>query len=105
MPFVKIAGETGNYKKPIDWDESRDGACGDLSVRKDSYGRYTQFNFAWKPTPAELAAITAGGQIEVHIINNYMPPVGVTVTHCAERKTVTINEEAFGHDEHGISTP
>jgi hypothetical protein len=79
MPFVKIKGATANFSKPGNWDEKTDGPCGQLWVRRDLYGRYNQFNFAWRPTPEELAQLIAGASVEVHIINHYMPPIGVSV--------------------------
>lgn len=88
MPFVKIKGATANFSKPRNWNDAEAGPCGDLWVRVDSYGPYKQHNFAWKPDPNELVALNAGAAIEVHIINDYMPPVGVTVV--AEEPVVDI---------------
>lgn len=79
MPFVKIKGATANFSKPSNWDEQSEGACGDLWVRVDRYGARKQHNFAWKPDANDLAILNAGGEIETHIINDYMPPVGVSV--------------------------
>jgi hypothetical protein len=79
MPFVKIKGATRNFTKPRTWDESQDGSCGDLWVREDTYGRYAQKNFAYRPSQEELAKLNAGGVIEVHIVSDMMPPVGVSV--------------------------
>jgi hypothetical protein len=79
MPFVKISGATANFARPSNWDEQRDGPCGELWVRVDRYGAYKQHNFAWKPDAEQLALLNAGGVIEVHIVNEYMPPVGVSV--------------------------
>lgn len=79
MPFVKIKGATTNFSKPHTWDEKRDGACGDLWVRVGNYGRYRQHSFAWKPDAEELRLLNEGGAVEIHIISEYMPPVGVTV--------------------------
>ncbi len=78
MPFVKIKGATKNFSKPSNWDESKDGSCGDLWVRVDMYGRYKQHSFAYRPSPEDLVILNAGGAIEVNIINDYMPPVGVS---------------------------
>lgn len=118
MPFVKIAGATGNFSKPQNWDDKAAGECGDLWVRVDRHGPYMQHNFAWKPDAAQLAALNAGQVIEVHIISNVMPPVGVSVHPHARpepaceqlERTITINEHAHGddhhgHDEHGPATP
>lgn len=79
MPFVKIKGATANFSKPAGWDPKQDGECGDLWVRRDMYGRYPQHNFAWKPSPEELALLNAGAAIEVHLVSDMMPPVGIDV--------------------------
>lgn len=79
MPFVRIKGATKVFTKPWNWDESTDGSCGDLWVREDNHGRFDQMNFAYRPTPEELAILNAGGVLEVHIISGVMPPVGVSV--------------------------
>ena len=75
MPFVKINGATANFRRPADWNEREAGPCGDLWVRVDKFGPYRQHSFAWKPDTEQLAALNAGAMIEVHIINEYMPPV------------------------------
>lgn len=85
MPFVKIKGATANFSKPSTWNEQTDGPCGQLWIRKDKHGRYDRFNFAWRPSREELAHLNAGASIEVHIVNEYMPPIGVSVvTETAE---------------------
>lgn len=79
MPFVRIKGAANNFGKPINWDENRDGPCGDLWVRVDMYQHYRQHNFAWRPSPHELTLLMAGGAIEVSLVSDFMPPVGVSV--------------------------
>lgn len=89
MPFVKIKGATAKFAKPRDWNEKEAGPCGDLWIRFDRYGPYLQHNFAWKPDAEQLKLLNAGGAIEVHIINEYMPPVGVSVVYDPEAKATS----------------
>lgn len=102
MPFVKITGETRVFTKPRQWDEAAAGPCGDLSVREDTYGPYHQLNFAWKPDVTELAALNAGGHIEVHLVHDVMPPVGVSViagdAPADNRPAITIDEKSHGFE-------
>jgi len=79
MPFVKIKGATTDFGRPSNWDERRDGPCGSLWVRVGTHGRFKEHSFAWKPDSEELRILNEGGAVEIHIVNQYMPPVGATV--------------------------
>ncbi|MGY3393405.1 hypothetical protein ACVWW6_005996 [Bradyrhizobium sp. USDA 3311] len=93
MPFVKIRGATANFGKPRNWNEKEAGPCGDLWVRVDRYGPYKQHNFAWKPDAEQLALLNGGGEIEVHLICDFMPPVGVSAVKRDEQPEPEVRRE------------
>lgn len=78
MTPVKIKGETSSLKKPRNWDESRDGPCGELSVRVEPFGIYLDYRSNWKPSVVELKRLNAGGVIELSCIGG-QPPVMLMV--------------------------
>lgn len=122
-------GARHNYQKPENWDDEKDGPCGDLQVRKELYGSrgIVQCVSTWKPSADELRALLAGGVVELAICAIDQPPCavyvvdpveiaphpldGVSVEECfaqgrnplepAPTRPVTINEHAHGDDSHG----
>ena len=78
MHPVKIKGETASFAKPPDWDESRDGPCGNLSVRVVREGIYNCHYSNWRPTQGELEQLKAGGVVELECVG-VQPPVAVRV--------------------------
>ena len=64
--------------KPRNWDDNRDGPCGTLPVRVESYGIYDYHYSAWKPDAEELALLNAGGVVELCCVGQ-QPPVSVGV--------------------------
>lgn len=67
------------FNAPINWDESRDGRCNVLMVRKQPHGeRNTEFVSLWEPTQAELNMLNAGYVVELSIIG-FQPPVALNV--------------------------
>lgn len=111
-------GATHNFIAPENWDPAN-GPVGDLQVRMDVFtgsanGLIECFS-TWKPSEAELAALNAGGVIEVGlcVLNqpvmsvNVVEPVepalvkyvsqeGVAPDAAPDRTALTINEEAHG---------
>lgn len=101
-------GAQYNFQKPENWDDEKDGPCGDLQVRKDLYGSrgIVQCVSTWKPTPEELCMLNAGGVVELAICALDQPPCAVYAVMPVEpadvrvidnRPAITINEEAHGH--------
>lgn len=114
-------GAQHNYQKPENWDEEKDGPCGDLQVRKELYGErgIIQCVSTWKPSAEELRALLAGGVIELLICSVDQPPCALcvvrpvasiatpdlaiaengvgTFTEPGTGSVITINEEAHGH--------
>ncbi|ANW00658.1 hypothetical protein [Bradyrhizobium icense] len=105
MPFVKIKNATANFSKPRDWNEKEAGPCGDLWVRQDKYGPYTQFSFAWRPDAGQLKLLNAGGALEINIINDYMPPVGVSAVHATEESRVGTAGDHRNEQQNGPPRP
>jgi hypothetical protein len=64
------------YSKPDDWDEEKNGPCADLHVIKDDNGFITSM---WKPEPAELEALNAGGYVMLVIAQQELPPLSLGV--------------------------
>jgi hypothetical protein len=75
---VKIKDETVSLKKPPDWDDERDGSCGELSVRIEPFGtRCKSFYSNWKPSPDELTILNNGGVVEIEVVGQGQPPLSV----------------------------
>lgn len=105
-------GATHNFQAPKNWDAEADGPCGDLQVRAEAFGdrQIVELISTWKPSPGELAALNAGGVIEIGLCVTTQPPMRVYVVepvekallpYVAPQKSVTINEHAHGDDHHG----
>lgn len=119
-------GATNNFQKPANWDDEKDGVCGDLQVRMQAHGERSlcEMVSTWKPDAADLAHLNRGGVIELCITSTGHPPVGMVIVDPVEsiatpdltlrdndgssfvepgtgtvrdERTITINEEAHGH--------
>jgi len=107
MKPVETRGATHNYQPPANWDEKKDGACGDLKVRAEHYGerKIIQLVSTWRPTAVELAHLNRGGVIEMALLTNVQPPCYLSVVDPVGEvivddrhgtPAITINEEAHG---------
>ena len=93
------------FTKPVNWDDEKDGSCGDLVVRINTYGERNvlEITSAWKPDEAELVMLNNGGSIEIGLSASSQPPMRVyavpaaTVEVADRPAAITINEEAHGH--------
>ncbi|MDE2103804.1 MAG: hypothetical protein KGL39_41585 [Patescibacteria group bacterium] len=61
------------FGAPDSWDDSN-GACLGLCVREMQSANGPIFESAWEPTPAELAALNAGGTVRLRVVGG-QPPV------------------------------
>lgn len=77
MLIRRIKGYTNVFKAPAQWNQDK-GRCSDLAVRvvKTEQGHCCES--AWEPTPAELAALNAGGSVILRVFGG-QPPVAVYV--------------------------
>jgi hypothetical protein len=75
MNKALIEGATNNPGAPSGMEET----CGRLPIRvvRDADGVVCQS--AWKPTPEELAVLTDGGYVVLHVVG-WQPPVALGVT-------------------------
>lgn len=77
----RIKGANVCFKRPAG---TRADQCGDLFIRRevvDVGGEgWVHMSSAWIPTPAELAALNAGGAVILSIAGTQHPPVMLTVT-------------------------
>lgn len=78
MRPTHIKDANANFDKPRTWDEERDGKCGVLSVRVEAHGIRNYHISNWKPDAEELAALAAGGVVELCCVG-LQPPVSVSV--------------------------
>lgn len=79
MLIRRIKNFTNVFKAPRDWDAEQAGRCGDLAVRiVEVPGAGHACESAWEPTPAELAALNAGGSVILRVFGG-QPPVAVYV--------------------------
>lgn len=74
----RISGHTHALAAPAGWNEARDGNCATLHVRMIRDGDSVLAQSAWEPTPAELAALNAGGSVILNVVGG-QPPVMITV--------------------------
>lgn len=75
MIAVRIANATRELGPPRTWNERENGRCTRLVVR-DVGESIVQS--AWEPTPAELAALNAGGRVILSVWGG-QPPVALNV--------------------------
>lgn len=50
-----------------------------LAIRDENVGGFNQMTSLWEPSPAELAALEAGGAVRLTILGMAHPPVMLTV--------------------------
>ena len=77
---MRIANATHHMGAPKGWEPEKDGNCCHLAVRVVDGNIYQS---AWEPTPAELAALNAGGSIVLSIVGG-QPPVMLSVEAAPE---------------------
>jgi hypothetical protein len=121
MRPTETRGATNNFTPPENWDPRTDGHCGDLQVRRETFGERNIIECfsTWKPTPEEIAHIVAGGVIEIGLCIPKQPVTQVCVVNpvepalvkyvaaqdehpeLLEKAPITINEKAHGdyHDD------
>lgn len=75
MNKALIEGATNNPGAPA----GMEGTCGRLPIRVDRDEDGVRCLSAWKPTPEELAILTDGGYVVLHVVG-WQPPVALTVT-------------------------
>ena len=73
--------------KPKNWNEERDGKCGQLPVLIDN----GCFISVWKPTDEERLRIATGANIALSIVGG-QPPVNLFLAN-VDGETVIINPE------------
>lgn len=72
---MHIAGATHYLGSPKGWEPEKDGSCCHLAVRVVDGNVWES---AWEPTPAELAALNAGGSVLLRVVGG-QPPVMLLV--------------------------
>lgn len=90
----RISGFTRLLGAPIGWRKD-DPAVAQLAVRVSDLNRLDPlrgemlvYATAWEPTPAELAALNAGGSIILNIVGG-QPPVSLHVEDLETGKEIT----------------
>lgn len=84
MRSVRIKGATRELGRPLGWDEQRNGPCDSLHVRDERWGAMPCMVSAYKLSEEELAKLSAGGYIVLHVIGEVHPPVALSVELGAE---------------------
>lgn len=79
MQPVAPRGATHTFSKPENWNEAEHGTCGALEIRVEQAAAGPLLVSAWKPSPDEIALLTAGGVIELQIVGPTHPPVWVSI--------------------------
>ena len=72
---------THNFQPPANWVEERDGPCGDLQVRAETFGdqEIIELFSTWKPDENELSLLNQGCVIEIGICSSNQPVMQVGV--------------------------
>ena len=105
MNPTETRGATNKYERPANWNAEKNGECGDLMVRVDTYGadQIIECISTWKPTAGELRKLNAGGVIEIGlsipnqcVMRAYV--VDPVVSAKPVERHVVINEHAHGDD-------
>lgn len=81
MIIDAIPGFTRALGKPLGWNEQEQGQCGTLPIR-DVMDYQTGLPFMWsqwRPEPAELAILNAGGSIHLGIQGTVHPVVSIGI--------------------------
>lgn len=73
MKPVRFQGATSVLVAPANWDESAQGVCEDLPVRRDGY----VVESCWTPSPAELDALNRGGAVRLTVVGANHPVVAL----------------------------
>ena len=74
---ARIAGCTRALGAPPGWTPETSGECCGLPIRDEVSGDMPCMISAWEPTPAELAALNAGGKVYLRVVGTGHPPVMV----------------------------
>lgn len=73
-----IEGSNLTLIAPKNWDEERDGRCGDLAVLVKEERPFSMTS-AWFPTPEEIELIGRGAPVHLEVFSGRHPPVMLTV--------------------------
>lgn len=79
MEKVSVRDQNADFGKPPEWDDSKDGTCGVLPIRREKIGRRDYLFSNWLPSAEELAHLNRGGVVELCCVG-IQPPVSVGVT-------------------------
>jgi len=82
MEKCRVRDENVDFTKPEGWDDSKDGRCGTLPIRREQIGRRIYHFSNWRPSAAELAELNAGSVVELCCVG-VQPPVSVGVCPAA----------------------
>ena len=67
-----------DFAPPQGWVDARDGVCYHLWVRVDKYDTINDHISHWRPNAEELAALNAGGVIQLSCLG-LQPPVRLDI--------------------------
>ncbi len=81
MNVAEIPNATRGLGAPADWTPDIQGTCGVLPIldHTDEAGANVMSSH-WEPTPEELAALAAGGRLQLSIYGTTHPVVSLGVT-------------------------
>lgn len=74
---IRISGATRNLGAPRGWDAEASGPCSHLPIRDEVIAGQPYMTSRWEPTPDELAALNAGGAVELRILGTAHPVVSL----------------------------
>lgn len=79
MKEQRIEGMTRDLGKPENWDIATQGECSSLPVKDEVIDGVCYMCSEWKPTPADLRKLVAGGSLFLRIAGRVHPVVSLTV--------------------------
>lgn len=79
MDIYRPDGVTRDIGAPKGWDPATNGDCGVLPVIDHKVGDVNYMRSHWKPSPADMAALDAGGSIVLDISGTVHPVIALGV--------------------------
>lgn len=70
-------GATRMLGAPEGWTPETSGPCVGLPIRDEMSGDVPCMVSCWEPTPADLAALAAGGKVYLRVVGTQHPPVAI----------------------------
>lgn len=90
MDIIEIAGKTRDFGKPLDWNDERDGPCGSLPIRDETFAPgVNKMVSEWRPSQIELEHLKLGAPLQLGVVGVVHPVVSLGVGAVPPREAET----------------